>query len=139
MQGLSAKELSESIIVSILISIMPILGVTTFLITVVSIKGKLNLPIMITLSYLAWPLQILLIIPFIQLGQFVFSLPNSHLTVDEIIYLAQNNFLKMLQQLSFELLCGFGAWLLFAVPIAMVFYGLTLLVLKFVAKKSDYN
>jgi uncharacterized protein (DUF2062 family) len=129
-QGLTPKELSQSIIVSGLISIIPILGVSTFMITAVSLKRKLNLPVMISLSYLMWPVQILLLIPFIRVGEFIFSVPRHHHTVEEIISSFQNSFFQTLSQLSFELLCGLGGWLLTAVPIAVGIYGVSLLFLK---------
>ena len=129
-QGLTPKKLSQSIIVSGLISTIPILGVSTFMITTVSIKTKLNLPIMIALSYMMWPLQILLIIPFIRVGEFIFSVPQNHYTVEEIISSFQNSFFQTLSHLSFELLCGFGGWLFTAVPLAIVIYLVTLLFLK---------
>jgi hypothetical protein len=113
-----------------LISTIPILGVSTFMITTVSLKQKLNLPIMISLSYLMWPVQILMIIPFIRVGEFIFSVPRNHHTVDEIIASFQNSFFQTLSHLSFELLCGLGGWLLTAVPIAVLIYGVSLLFLK---------
>ena len=129
-QGLTPNELSQSIIVSGLISTIPILGVSTFLITTVSLKRKLNLPVMISLSYLMWPVQILLIIPFIRVGEFIFSVPRNHHTLDEIISSFQNSFFLTLSQLSFELICGFGGWLLTAVPFATGIYWVSLLFLK---------
>lgn len=129
-QGLTPNELSQSIILSGLISTIPILGVSTFLITTVSLKRKLNLPVMISLSYLMWPIQILLIIPFIRMGEFIFSVPRNHHTLDEIINSFQNSFFLTLSQLSFELLCGFGGWLLTAVPFTTGIYWISLLFLK---------
>ena len=129
-QGLTAKELCESIIVSGLLSIIPILGVSTFMITTISVKRKLNLPIMIALSYLMWPVQILLIIPFIRVGEFIFSAPPNHHTVDEIISSFQSGFFKTLSQLSFELLCGLGGWFLTAVPASIGIYWVSLMFLK---------
>ena len=121
-QGLTPIELTQSILVAALFSIIPILGVTTILLTAFSLKRKLNLPIMIAISYLAWPLQILMIIPFINIGEFIFSVPQSHHSVEEIIASFQNSFFGTLSQLSFELLCGFGGWLLTAVPFFIVIY-----------------
>lgn len=138
-QGLTPKQLSLSIIVSTLLSVIPILGVSTFLITVASLKSKLNLPIMIALSYLMWPVQILLILPFIKAGEFIFSIPPSHHTVDEIISSFQNGFFSTLGKLSFELLCGFAAWVLIAVPIAFVTYGISLFILKFIPIKKNHH
>lgn len=130
-QGLSPIHLSQSIIVSGALSIIPILGVTTFILTALSIKKKLNLPIMMAISYLMWPIQILLIIPFIRVGESIFSVPFSHHTAEEIINSFQNSFLQTLSHLSFELLCGLGGWLLTAVPVFIIAYLLLfLLVLK---------
>ncbi|MBX9807355.1 MAG: DUF2062 domain-containing protein [Flavobacteriaceae bacterium] len=129
-QGLTPKQLTQSIIVSGLISTIPILGVSTFMITTVSLKRKLNLPVMISLSYLMWPVQILLIIPFIRVGEFIFSVPRNHHTVEEIISSFQNSFFQTLSHLSFELLCGLGGWLLTAVPVAIGVYWVSLLFLK---------
>ena len=130
-QGLSPIELTQSILVAALFSIIPIFGVTTILLTAFSLKRKLNLPIMIAISYLAWPLQILMIIPFINIGEYFFSVPQSHHSVDEIIASFQESFFGTLSQLSFELLCGFGGWLLTAVPFFTVIY----LVLNFLISK----
>lgn len=121
-QGLTPIELTKSILVSALISIVPILGVSTFLLTVLSLKRKLNLPVMIAISYLTWPLQIVLIIPFINIGEYIFSVPQSNPSVEEIIASFQETFFGTLSQLSFELLCGFGGWLLTAVPFFTVIY-----------------
>lgn len=129
-QGLSPKELSQSIIVSGIISIIPILGVSTFMITMVSLKWKLNLPVMIAVSYLMWPIQILLIIPFIRVGEFIFSVPRNQHTVEEIISSFQSSFFKTLSQLSFELLCGLGGWFFTAVPVAVGIYLVSILFLK---------
>jgi hypothetical protein len=130
MQGLTPKELSQSIIVSGLIAIIPVLGVSTFMITTVSLKWKLNLPVMIALSYLMWPVQILMIIPFIRIGEFIFSVSPNHYTVEEIISSFQSSFFKTLSHLSFELLCGLGGWFFTAVPVAVGVYLVSLLFLK---------
>ena len=134
-QGLTPIQLSQSIIVSGLISTIPILGVSTFLITTVSLKRKLNLPIMLSINYLMWPVQILLIIPFIRLGEFIFSIPSTNHSVEEIVHSFQAGFFQTLTNLSFELLCGLGGWFLTAVPIAVGIYFVSLLFLK----KNELN
>jgi len=136
-QGLSPIELTQSILVSVLISIIPILGLSTFLLTVLSIKRKLNLPIMIAISYIIWPLQILLIVPFINIGEFIFSVPQSNHSVEEIITSFQERFFGTLSDLSLELLCGFGGWLLTAVPIFSAIYMVSnFLISKFSPSKT---
>lgn len=136
-QGLSPILISQSIIVSGVFSIIPILGVSTFILTALSIKKKLNLPIMIAISYLMWPIQVLLIIPFIRVGEFIFSVPSTHHTAMEIINSFQNNFFQTLSKLSFELLCGLGGWLLTVVPVSIGTYALLFLLLKRTAKMKN--
>lgn len=129
-QGLTPKEITLSVIVSGLISIIPVLGVSTFMITTVSLKSKLNLPVMIALSYLMWPVQIFLIIPFIRVGEFIFSVQANNHTLEEIISSFHNSFFRALSHLSFELLCGLGGWFLTAVPIAAGIYMVSLFVFR---------
>ena len=129
-QGLSPMELTESIIWSVLLSIIPILGVSTFMISTAALKRKLNLPLMVAISYLMWPVQILLIIPFIRLGAFIFAVPSKPHSVEEIVHSFQESFFQTLSHLTFELLCGFGAWLLTAVPVAVGMYWLSLFIIR---------
>ena len=133
-QGLTPVELTQSIIVSGLISTIPILGVSTFLLTALSLKRKLNLPIMIAQSYLMWPIQVVMIIPFINIGEFIFSVPKTNHSAQEIIASFQNSFFATLSHLSFELLCGFGGWLLTAVPFSAGLYLVSIFILKLFLK-----
>jgi hypothetical protein len=136
-QGLSAKKITQSIIFSALFTVIPLFGVSTFLITLISIKKRLNLPIMIALSYVIWPFQILLLIPFMKIGEFIFSIPPRNHSIDEILALYQENFFKLISQLSLDLLYALIAWILVAVPIAFVLNWITHLVLKIISKKES--
>jgi uncharacterized protein (DUF2062 family) len=133
-QGLTPIELTQSIIVSGLISTIPILGVSTFLLTALSLKRKLNLPIMIAQSYIMWPIQVVMIIPFINIGEFIFSVPKTNHSAQEVIASFQNSFFATLSHLSFELLCGFGGWLLTAVPFSVGVYLASIFILKLFLK-----
>lgn len=135
-QGLTPIEITQSIIVSALISIIPILGFTTLLLTFLSFKRKLNLPIMFAVSGLLWPVQILMLVPFINIGEFIFSVPITNHSAQEIITSFQNSFFGTLSRLSFELLCGFGGWFLTAVPLASVIYYIFIAVFKMVFKEK---
>ena len=138
-QGLTPIELAQSIIVSGLISTIPILGVSTFLLTALSLKRKLNLPIMIAQSYIMWPIQVIMIIPFINIGEFIFSVPKTNHSAQEIIASFQNSFFATLSHLSFELLCGFGGWLLTAVPFSVGVYLVSIFILKTIDKVKRQN
>ena len=133
-QGLTPIELTQSIIISTLISIIPILGLTTLLLTALSLKRNLNLPIMIAQSFIMWPVQIVMIIPFINIGEFIFSIPQTNHSAQEIMASFQNSFFATLSHLSFELLCGFGGWLLTAIPFSAGLYLVIIYTLKLFLK-----
>ena len=135
-QGLTPIELTQSIIISTLISIIPILGLTTLLLTALSLKRNLNLPIMIAQSFIMWPVQIVMIIPFINIGEFIFSIPQTNHSAQEIMTSFQNSFFATLSHLSFELLCGWGGWLLTAIPFSFLLYLVIVYTLKLFLKKK---
>ena len=83
-QGLGINEIIKAIIVSLLFTILPVFGVTTILLTFSAIKFKLNLPIMIVVSYIATPLQFIFFIPFIRVGETIFNTKHTLLTVADI-------------------------------------------------------
>lgn len=137
-QGLTPKNLSQSILLSALLSVIPIIGISTLLITTIgfSLRKHLNLPVMLALNYVLWPIQIVLIIPFIRIGESIFLVEAKSHSIAEIVSSFQNNFFETISQLSFELLCGIGGWFCTALPITLAIYSIILLILK--AKNTEY-
>ncbi|MGZ0015158.1 DUF2062 domain-containing protein [Yeosuana sp. AK3] len=116
-------------------SIFPVFGVTTLLLTAVSIKFKLNLPVMIVVSYLATPLQFMLFMPFIHVGETIFNTKHTLLTVQEIKEAFDVSFIDTLRQLIFELICGISGWSLIALPISF----LTILLINKIFRLIENN
>ena len=67
-EGLTANQLALSISISLLITVFPIFGMTTIILTAIAIPLKINLSITLLLSYLVEPLKLFLILPFIHMG-----------------------------------------------------------------------
>ena len=121
-QGLTPKQLALSLVVSIVVSIFPIFGITTIVLACIALPLKLNLPIMIVVSYIAEPIKLLLIIPFINIGAWLFNTKHTLLTFEAIKESYNISFIDTLTTLSYELLCGFVGWLLVAVPLGIIGY-----------------
>ncbi|CAH8281888.1 uncharacterized protein DUF2062 [Mariniflexile fucanivorans] len=119
-QGLGRNEIAKAIIVSLLVTVLPIFGVTTIILTFLAVKFKLNLPIMVAVSYIATPLQFIFFMPFIHVGEAIFNTKHTLLTVIEIKNAFESSFFHTIKQLIFELVCGVSGWLLLALPIALV-------------------
>lgn len=121
-QGLSPLAIIKSVIVSVLMTIIPFYGITTIALTTLSIRLKLNLPLMVAVSYLSTPLQILLFIPFIRIGEHIFSVKHTLYTVNDLQQSFKNSIIQTIANLSFELICGLSGWLVVAFPIAAIAY-----------------
>lgn len=119
-QGLSACEVMKAIIVSLLFTVFPVFGVTVILLTLMAIKFKLNFPIMVIVSYIATPLQFIFFLPFIHIGETIFNIQHTLLTVQDIKNAFDSSFWKTIQDLLLELICGISGWLLIALPISFI-------------------
>lgn len=133
-QGLAPKQLAISIVVSTLVSIFPIFGISTIVLTCIAIPFRLNLPIMIAFSYIIGPLKYLVLIPFINLGGSVFGSEHTLLTFEAIKTSYETSFFDTAKELSYELLCGFVGWILTAVPLGLILYFLLKVILTYFDK-----
>ncbi|MDB2462821.1 DUF2062 domain-containing protein [Algibacter sp.] len=121
-QGLTPKQLALSLVISTLVSIFPIYGISTIILTCIALPLRLNLPIMIAFSYVAETLKLLVLIPFINLGGYIFGTEHTLLTFEAIKTSYQSNFWQTAQDLSYELLCGAVGWTLTAIPLGIILY-----------------
>ena len=82
-QGVTPDKIALSLAFGLGLGIFPVLGVSTVLCTVVSIAFRLNLPAIQLVNYLASPLQILLIIPFVRVGEHLLGRAPQPLSISE--------------------------------------------------------
>jgi uncharacterized protein (DUF2062 family) len=81
-QGVTPEKIALSLAFGLGLGIIPILGVSTILCTVAALVWRLNLPAIQLVNYLASPLQLLLIIPFVRLGEYVAGAPPQPITLE---------------------------------------------------------
>jgi uncharacterized protein (DUF2062 family) len=82
-QGVTPEKIALSLAFGVGIGIFPVLGISTVLCTVVAIVLRLNLPAIQLVNYLASPLQLALIIPFVRVGEHLLGLRAQPLSVSE--------------------------------------------------------
>jgi uncharacterized protein (DUF2062 family) len=82
-QGVTPEKLALSLAFGLGIGIFPVLGVSTVLCTVLAIALRLNLPAIQLVNYLASPLQLALIIPFVRVGERLLGLKEQPLSIKE--------------------------------------------------------
>ena len=82
-QGVTPEKSAMSLAFGLGIGIFPVLGVSTVLCTIVAIVLRLNLPAIQLVNYLAAPLQLALIIPFVRVGEHLLRVAPQPLSISE--------------------------------------------------------
>jgi uncharacterized protein (DUF2062 family) len=80
-QGVSPARLALALALGLVIGTVPLLGVTTLLCGLAAASLRLNQPAIQVANYVAYPLQIGLLIPFFEAGARLFGQPPVGLTV----------------------------------------------------------
>ncbi|WP_242928951.1 DUF2062 domain-containing protein [Pontibacter vulgaris] len=125
-QGMTPQKLSATVAVGTIVGIIPAFGVVTIFVTAIAARFRLNIAATILVSYLAQPLQLLFIIPFIKAGIFMFGLSEIKLTVDEMLSMFKTDWLEALNTLWVANLAGVSAWAILSIPSGVILYFLLL-------------
>ena len=76
-QGTSPRQLAWSLNLGLWIGVFPVIGTCNLIITFIALRYKLNLALMIAVSYLVYPIQIALFIPYGCWVWFIRALPGN--------------------------------------------------------------
>jgi uncharacterized protein (DUF2062 family) len=82
-QGISPNRLALCVAIGVVVGNIPILGVSTLLCTAIALAFRLNLPAIQLVQAAMAPTQVLLIIPFVRLGEWVLRVPPQPLSIKE--------------------------------------------------------
>lgn len=80
-QGISADKIALSIAIGLIVGIFPVMGTTTLLCTGAALALRLNMVAVHTIHYAMTPVQILLIIPFVRVGEHITGAPPQPLSI----------------------------------------------------------
>ncbi|MBV5342012.1 MAG: DUF2062 domain-containing protein [Deltaproteobacteria bacterium] len=121
--GLTRQKLALTLCLGIAFGILPLLWGTSLLCILLAHMLRLNHVALQSVNYLLYPLQLALLVPFFKLGAQLFpwgpSLPP------QILYtLGQSSALSSLNILGWIMLRAIAAWLVTALPLALLVYGI---------------
>jgi uncharacterized protein (DUF2062 family) len=74
-QGVSPQRLALCVAIAIVVGNIPILGVSTIICALIALIFRLNLPAIQLVQAAMAPTQVLLIIPFVRLGEWILRVP----------------------------------------------------------------
>ena len=119
-QGTTPGRLSASISCGAVVGICPLIGASTFVSLLLGTLFRLNHPAIQLFNYLVYPLQILLVIPFIQLGAVLFRAEAAAITLGELEAIMKQGSLVTLDYLSGSILHALAAWAVVGIPLFLL-------------------
>jgi uncharacterized protein (DUF2062 family) len=117
-QGLTPERIALTVVSGAFLGINPAIGSTTLLCTLIALGLGLNLPLIQITNYAVYPLEILFLVPFIELGHWIVSGRPLTLTRAEILSRFQIGWIPALEQLWTYLLQGLLGWVLVSLALA---------------------
>jgi cyclopropane-fatty-acyl-phospholipid synthase len=80
-QGVSPERLALCVAIGIVVGNIPVLGTSTIICTVIALLFRLNLPAMQLVQAAMAPTQVLLIIPYVRLGEWLLRVPHQPVSI----------------------------------------------------------
>lgn len=135
-QGITPHKVALTLVLGLLIGVMPLIGASTTLCAVAALAFGLNLPLIQLVNYLVYPLQILLLIPFVQAGQWLFRQPPLPFSLSDIKAKMEAGLWKAIVDLWDYAMHGLVAWLLIGSLAGLLIYAGLMPVLKRVVRQA---
>ena len=135
-QGITPHKIALASVLGALLGIAPVMGTTIISCTIAALALRLNLVLIQIVNNLVYPLQLVLIIPFVQVGQRLFSQPPMPLSVSQILTMVKADFWGSMVVLWSYTWHGAVAWLLFSLIAGPLMYPLILFPVKRAMRKT---
>ena len=132
-QGLSPERIALTVAVGLCIAVNPVIGTTTIGCFLAAWALRLNQPIIQTINWASAALQLLLIFPFIRLGEKIFGAPPERRSFAELAALLKADPVGSLAMLGSTISHAVVAWLLVAPLILAAVYFATLPLIRTLA------
>ena len=129
-QGITPRKIALTLVLGVLLGVIPLIGTSTTLCAVAALALGLNLPLIQLVNYLVYPLQILLLIPFVQAGQWLFRQPPLPFSLTEIKAKLEAGLWKAAVELWTYAWHGVVAWMLIGALAGFLTYLILLPLLK---------
>jgi uncharacterized protein (DUF2062 family) len=121
-QGVTPQRLAMSVALGAGIGLVPVLGVSTALCAAAALALGLNLPAIQLVNYLLTPVQLLLIIPQLRLGEWLVGAPRFPITLESGLAMLADGVLPAVRALSTAILHATLAWLAVAPLLVLLLY-----------------
>ena len=132
-QGVTPEKIAMSVVFGLALGIFPVMGSTTALCALAAIAFGLNLPAIQIVNYFVYPLQLLLIVPFMKMGGRLFGGAKVSLSLSQMVEMFRSDPTGALHVLGRLGAQAVAAWSIIAPPVGVVGYLILVWILRRVA------
>jgi uncharacterized protein (DUF2062 family) len=129
-QGSSTRELSRAIVLGVVLGIIPVVGFITAVCAAIAAWLRLNVALSLAVLYAVMPLQLLLFVPFIRLGEQLFRIRRLPLAPERIVEQVQTDPWNFTINIWESILGALGAWLLVSLVLGFTLYHLLVILIR---------
>ena len=129
-QGMTPEKLALSITLGLALGVVPMLGSTSLLCFLAALLLGLNQPAIQLVNFVAYPLQLAMLVPFLRLGERLFGAPPMGLTPAQIVAMIRNDFGHAIITLWSATMHALVVWLGVGVAMLLLLYPLLTKVLR---------
>ena len=133
-EGFSLETLALSISIGIVGGAFPVLGLASYICLLLTLSLRQNIIIVQVVNWLVYPIQILLLIPFMKLGNTIFGSGDITLTFHQVVVSFQSGFLNGIKLIGIISLYGVITWVVMAIPTLFILYSLFLFLFRSIKK-----
>ena len=134
-QGVTPDKLAATLAVGTACSLFPCLGFTSLLNLGVGLWLRMNQPILQTFNQLLGPLQLVLIIAYVRIGEWLWRAQESRFTIAEVLRVFREaNLGEFLQQFGWAGVHAFTAWALTTPLLTATLYYILRPIMRHLAK-----
>jgi hypothetical protein len=123
-QGISPQRLALCVAIGLVVGNIPVLGVSTIICSIVALVFRLNLPAIQLVQAAMAPTQLLLIFPFVRLGEWLMHAPRQAVSIKAGLALMAQGIWHSVVVLKDAILHASIAWALMAPFLIYLFYRL---------------
>lgn len=134
-QGITPRRIALTFALGVVLGVFPIMGSTSLLCAAVAIALRLNMPAIQAVNYVMYPVQLLMIVPFIRAGEALLRANRTTLSLGEMIALTRHGFWPAMHTLWILALQGIAAWLMIAPLATAILYYIFLAIVQRVRPK----
>ena len=139
-QGSSPEKIALCIVLGSFLSVFPLFGVTTILCAIAAVVFRLNLPAIQAINWLLAGVHVLLIIPFLRVGEWLTRSPPLAFSAAQVRSSVDAGALAFFSLLGASILRAILGWFVTAAPLGLVMYRALVPVLRrYAARRAAHR